>query len=179
MLIRVFKSTFPQYEVNIDVVKAKSLGVSINSLMSTIRLYFARVQASDFSRFGRQYRVYVQSDFDFRTDPESFSSIFVRNDAGKMVPINTIVTLNKIVGPETITRYNLYNAIVVNAEPAKGYSTGDAMAAIEQFAEEKLPGNIGYEWTGMSLEESQSGFSDRIDLCIKYLICLLLACCTV
>ncbi|MFD1166631.1 efflux RND transporter permease subunit [Sphingobacterium daejeonense] len=152
-----FKSTFPQYEVNIDVVKAKSLGVSINSLMSTIRLYFARVQASDFSRFGRQYRVYVQSDFDFRTDPESFSSIFVRNDAGKMVPINTIVTLNKIVGPETITRYNLYNAIVVNAEPAKGYSTGDAMAAIEQFAEEKLPGNIGYEWTGMSLEESQSG----------------------
>jgi HAE1 family hydrophobic/amphiphilic exporter-1 len=152
-----FKSTFPQYEVNIDVVKAKSLGVSINSLMSTIRLYFARVQASDFSRFGRQYRVYVQSDFDFRTDPESFSSIFVRNDAGKMVPINTIVTLNNIVGPETITRYNLYNAIVVNAEPAKGYSTGDAMAAIEQFAEEKLPGNIGYEWTGMSLEESQSG----------------------
>ncbi|MGB7528034.1 efflux RND transporter permease subunit [Sphingobacterium cellulitidis] len=152
-----FKSTFPQYEVNIDVVKAKALGVSINSMMSTIRLYFARVQASDFSRFGRQYRVYVQSDFDFRTDPESFSSIFVRNDKGKMVPINTIVTLKKIVGPETITRYNLYNAIVVNAEPAKGYSTGDAMAAIEKFSEEKLPGNIGYEWTGMSLEESQSG----------------------
>lgn len=152
-----FKSTFPQYEVNIDVVKAKSLGVSINSLMSTIRLYFARVQASDFSRFGRQYRVYVQSDFDFRTDPESFSSIFVRNTEGKMVPINTIVTLKKIVGPETITRYNLYNAIVVNAEPAKGYSTGDAMAAIENFSKDKLPGNIGYEWTGMSLEESQSG----------------------
>jgi len=152
-----FKSTFPQYEVNIDVVKAKSLGVSINSLMSTIRLYFARVQASDFSRFGRQYRVYIQSDFDYRTDPESFNSIFVRNDKGKMVPINTIVTLSKVVGPETITRYNLYNAIVVNAEPALGYSTGDAMAAIENYAEEKLPGNIGYEWTGMSLEESQSG----------------------
>lgn len=74
-----------------------------------------------------------------------------------MVPINTIVTLKKIVGPETITRYNLYNAIVVNAEPAKGYSTGDAMAAIENFSKDKLPGNIGYEWTGMSLEESQSG----------------------
>ncbi|MVZ60518.1 efflux RND transporter permease subunit [Sphingobacterium humi] len=152
-----FKSNFPQYEVNIDVVKAKSLGVSINALMSTIRSYFARVQASDFSRFGRQYRVYVQSDFDFRKDPESFNSIFVRNDQGKMVPINTILTLEKIVGPETITRYNLYNAIAVNAEPAEGYSTGDAMAAIERHAEEKLPGNYGYEWTGMSFEESQSG----------------------
>ena len=152
-----FKSNFPQYEVNIDVVKAKALGVSINSLMSTIRSYFARVQASDFSRFGRQYRVYVQSDFDFRKDPESFNSIFVRNDQGKMVPISTILTLEKIVGPETITRYNLYNAITVNAEPAPGYSTGDAMEAIQRHAEEKLPGNFGYEWTGMSYEESQSG----------------------
>ncbi|SEF73730.1 efflux RND transporter permease subunit [Sphingobacterium lactis] len=152
-----FKSTFPQYEVNIDVVKAKSLGVSINSLMSTIRLYFARVQASDFSRFGRQYRVYVQSDFDFRTDPESFNSIFVKNNNGEMVPINTIITLEKIIGPETITRYNLFNAIVVNAEPAPGYSTGDAMDAIAAYADEHLPGNIGYEWTGMSFEESQSG----------------------
>ncbi|MGJ1206006.1 efflux RND transporter permease subunit [Sphingobacterium lactis] len=152
-----FKSTFPQYEVNIDVVKAKSLGVSINSLMSTIRLYFARVQASDFSRFGRQYRVYVQSDFDFRTDPESFNSIFVKNNNGEMVPINTIITLEKIIGPETITRYNLFNAIVVNAEPAPGYSTGDAMDAIAAYADENLPGNIGYEWTGMSFEESQSG----------------------
>lgn len=152
-----FKSTFPQYEVNIDVEKAKSIGVSINSLMSTIRLYFARVQASDFSRFGRQYRVYVQADFDFRNDPESFSSIFVRNKDGKMVPINTIVTLNKIIGPETITRYNLFNAIMVNATPAAGYSTGDAMEAIATYANANLPGNIGYEWTGMSYEESQSG----------------------
>lgn len=152
-----FKSNFPQFEVNIDVVKAKSLGLSINSLMSTIRSYFARVQASDFNRFGRQYRVYVQSDFDYRTDPESFNSIFVRNDNGDMVPINTVLTLKKMVGPETITRYNLYNAIMVNAEPAPGYSTGDAMEAIQSYADEHLPGNYGYEWTGMSYEESQSG----------------------
>ena len=152
-----FKSNFPQFEVNIDVVKAKSLGLSINSLMSTIRSYFARVQASDFNRFGRQYRVYVQSDFDYRTDPESFNSIFVRNNNGDMVPINTVLTLKKMVGPETITRYNLYNAIMVNAEPAPGYSTGDAMEAIQLYADEHLPGNYGYEWTGMSYEESQSG----------------------
>ncbi len=152
-----FKANFPQYEVNIDVVKAKSLGVSINALMSTIRTYFARVQAGDFSRFGRQYRVYVQSDFDFRKDPESFNSIFVRNNEGKMVPISTVLTLDKVVGPETISRYNLYNAISVNITPAKGYSSGDAMGAIQQLAEDKLPGNYGYEWTGMSFEESRSG----------------------
>jgi HAE1 family hydrophobic/amphiphilic exporter-1 len=115
------------------------------------------VQASDFNRFGRQYRVYVQSDFDFRKDPASFNSIFVRNNKGEMVPINTILTLEKTVGPETITRYNLYNAISVNITPAEGYSTDDAMQAIQKLADEKLPGNYGFEWTGMSYEESQSG----------------------
>ncbi|MFD2598916.1 efflux RND transporter permease subunit [Sphingobacterium corticis] len=152
-----FKSNFPQYEVDIDVVKAKSLGVDVRELMSTIRSYYARVQAGDFSRFGRQYRVYIQSDFDFRKDPESFNSIFVRNKAGEMVPINTLINLDKTVGPETITRYNLYNAIAVNATPAPGYSSGDVMEAIEQLADAELPGNYGYEWTGMSYEESQSG----------------------
>ncbi|MDF2475823.1 MAG: multidrug transporter AcrB [Sphingobacterium sp.] len=152
-----FKSNFPQYEVNIDAVKAKSLGVEIKDLMSTIRSYFARVQASDFNRFGRQYRVYVQSDFDFRKDPESFNSIFVRNNKGEMVPINTILTLEKTVGPETITRYNLYNAISVNITPAEGYSTDDAMQAIQKLADQELPGNYGFEWTGMSYEESRSG----------------------
>ncbi|MBE8722097.1 efflux RND transporter permease subunit [Sphingobacterium pedocola] len=151
-----FKANFPQYTVDIDAVKAKSLGVDIRDLMSTIRTYFARVQAGDFSRFGRQYRVYVQADFDYRKDPESFNSIFVRSKSGEMVPVNTLLSLEKAIGPETITRYNLYNAIAVNAEPADGYSTGDAMEAIQRLADEQLPGNYGFEWTGMSFEESQS-----------------------
>lgn len=152
-----FQSNFPQYMIDIDEVKARTLGVNVNDLMQTIRQYYARVQASDFSRFGRMYRVYIQSDFDFRRDSESFNSIFVRNNQGDMVPINTLITIERIVGPETIMRYNLFNAIAVNATPALGYSTGDAMEAIEQLAVEELPGNYGYEWTGMSLEESESG----------------------
>lgn len=152
-----FKSNFPQYEADIDVVKAKSMGVDIKEMMNTIRMYFARVNAGDFNRFGRTYRVYMQSDFDFRTDPESLNSIYVRNKDGAMVPVGTLMTLKKVVGPETISRYNLYNAITVNATPSSGYSTGDAMTAIEQLAEEKLPGNYGYEWTGMSYEESKAG----------------------
>ncbi|WP_437918278.1 efflux RND transporter permease subunit [Sphingobacterium sp. LRF_L2] len=152
-----FKSNFPQYEADIDVVKAKSLGVNIKEMMNTIRMYFARVNAGDFNRFGRTYRVYMQSDFDHRTDPESLNSIFVRNKNNEMVPVSTLMTLKKVIGPETISRYNLYNSIAVNATPADGYSTGDAMAAIEELTQAKLPGNFGYEWTGMSFEESQSG----------------------
>ena len=152
-----FKSNFPQYEAEIDVVKAKSMGVDIREMMNTIRMYFARVNAGDFNRFGRTYRVYMQADFEHRTDPESLNSIFVRTKSGDMVPVGTLMTLNKVVGPETIARYNLYNSIAVNASPAKGYSTGDAMEAIERLAEESLPGNYGYEWTGMSYEERKSG----------------------
>src|SRR5690606_37391636 len=152
-----FKSNFPQYEADIDIVKAKSMGVDIKEMMNTIRMYFARVNAGDFNRFGRTYRVYMQADFDHRTDPESLNSIFVRNKSGEMVPVGTLMTLNKVVGQETITRYNLYNSITVNATPAKGFSTGDAMAAIEKLAEESLPGNYGYEWTGMSYDVSKSG----------------------
>lgn len=154
-----FQANFPQYEVEIDVVKAKSLGIDIKDLMSTIRTYFARTKGGDFSRFGRLYRVYIQADFDYRTDPESFKSIFVRNKNGDMVPINTVLTLKKQHGPETISRYNMYNAITVNVRAAKGSSSGDVMKAMEKLAVEELPANYGYQWTGMSFEESQSGSS--------------------
>ncbi|MCA5006305.1 efflux RND transporter permease subunit [Sphingobacterium bovistauri] len=152
-----FKSNFPQYEAEIDVVKAKSMGVDIKEMMNTIRMYFARVSAGDFNRFGRTYRVYMQSDFDHRTDPESLNSIFVRNKDGKMVPVGTLMKLNKVVGPESISRYNLYNAITVNVNQSPGQSTGDVMKAIEKLAASELPGNYGFEWTGMSYEESKSG----------------------
>src|SRR5690606_12511135 len=93
-----FKSNFPQFEADIDVVKCKSLGVDIREMMSTIRLYVARVKGGDFNRFGRTYRVYLQADFDYRSDPESLNSIFVRNKEGKMVPVGTLMTLNKVIG---------------------------------------------------------------------------------
>jgi len=172
-----FKSNFPQYEADIDVVKAKSMGVDIKDMMNSIRMYFARVNAGDFNRFGRTYRVYMQSDFEHRTDPESLHSIFVRNKEGKMVPVSTLMTLKKVVGPESISRYNLYNAITVNINPAVGKSTGDVMNAIEKLAEEKLPGNFGYEWTGMSYEESKSGSQTILifGLCILFVYFLLSA----
>lgn len=164
-----FKSNFPQYEVDIDVVKAKAMGVDIKDMMNTLRYYFARTNAGDFSRFSRTYRVYMMSDFDYRTDPESLSSIYVRNKDGGMVPVSTLVNLNPIIGPETITRYNLYNAISVNADPASGYSTGDVMEAIEKLAIEKMPVNYGFEWTGMSYEESKSGSQTYLIFFLSFL----------
>ena len=172
-----FKSTFPQYEADIDILKAKSLGVDIKDMMNTIRMYFARVSAGDFNRFGRTYRVYMQSDFEHRADPESLNSIFVRNKDGKMVPVGTLMTLNKVVGPESISRYNLYNAITVNINPSSGSSTGDVMAAVEALSKDELPGNFGYEWTGMSYEESKSGSQTILifALCILFVYFLLAA----
>src|SRR5690606_15484077 len=152
-----FNANFPQYLLEVDPVKAKALGVSINEMMQTIQGYYGRVRVSDFNRFGRQYRLYMQADFEYRAEPESFKSIFVRNSNNEMVPVNTIVKLKKVMGPEIVNRYNLYNAIAINAIPAKGYSTGEAMNAMEETASAYLPGNYSYEWTGMSLEESKSG----------------------
>src|SRR5690606_1582429 len=136
-----FKANFPQYQLDIDFVKAQALGVAPKDLMTAVRGYYARVQAGDFSRFGRQYRIYMQSDAQFTEDAESFKSIFVRNNKGEMVPANTLIKLTKKLGPETVNRYNLFNAITVNATPAAGYSSGDAMEAIEKVADETLLAN--------------------------------------
>ena len=151
-----FNANFPQYALDIDYIKAKALGVNIKDLMNTIRAYFGRVQAGDFSRFGRQYRVYMQADVDFRSAPENFNSIFVKNKNGEMLPANTIVKLRRVYGPETVNRYNLFNAISIKATPADGYSTGDVIEVIEEIASE-IPGNYSYEFTGMTLEEKSSG----------------------
>ncbi len=150
-----FDANFPQYMLDIDYVKAKSLGVSIKDLLGTIRAYYGRVQAGDFSRFGRQYRVYMQADIGFRDNPETFKSIYVKNKKGEMLPANTLVKLRKVYGPETVNRYNLFNAISIKAVPADGFSSGDLIKAVEEVSQ-KLPGNYSYEFTGMSLEEKSS-----------------------
>ncbi len=151
-----FNANFPQYILDIDYVKSRALGVNVKELMNTIRAYYGRVQAGDFSRFGRQYRVYMQADIDYRTDPETFNNIFVKNDKGEMLPANTLVKLRKVLGPETVNRYNLFNAISIKATPADGYSTGDAIKVVEELSKE-LPGNFSYEFTGMTLEEKLAG----------------------
>ncbi len=152
-----FKANFPQYEISIDYLKAKAMGVNVREMLRTVQSLFGRVQAGDFNRFGRQYRVYMQADIQYRNEPSSLNSVFVKGSSGEMVPVNTLMKVERVFGPEIVTRYNLFNSISINASPSPGYSTGDAMNAVEQMASSKLPANYSYEWTGMSLEEKESG----------------------
>lgn len=153
----MFRADFPQLELEVDEDKAHQLGVDISSMLSSIQTYFAGDQSLNFIRFGKFYRVNVKADGVFRTDEEAFNEIFVRNDQGQMVPVKSMVTLNKVYGPESVNRYNLYNALTINVDAKPGYSNGAIMETLEKNVLNTLPGDYSYEWTGLSLEEKSSG----------------------
>jgi hydrophobic/amphiphilic exporter-1 (mainly G- bacteria), HAE1 family len=152
-----FAAGNPQYKIEIDNAKAMQLGVSINELLQTLQTYYGSSFVSDFNRFGKYYRVMAQADVSYRADAASLNGIYAKNDKGEMVPINSIVTLKRTYGPETVTRNNLFNAVTINGIPKPGYSTGDAIRAIEETAKQVLPRGYAYEWTGMTREERKTG----------------------
>lgn len=152
-----FAAGNPQYKIEIDNAKAMQLGVPINELLQTLQTYYGSSFVSDFNRFGKYYRVMAQADVSYRADAASLNGIYAKNDKGEMVPINSIVTLKRTYGPETVTRNNLFNAVTINGIPKPGYSTGDAIKAIEETAKQVLPRGYAYEWTGMTREERKTG----------------------
>jgi HAE1 family hydrophobic/amphiphilic exporter-1 len=152
-----FAAGNPQYQMDVDNAKARQLGVPVSELLQTLQVYYGSSFVSDFNRFGKYYRVMVQADAKYRNTPQSLNDVFVRNNEGKMVPANALVTLKRVYGPETVTRNNLFNAVTINGVPKPGYSTGDAIKAIEETAKQTLPRGYGYEWTGMTREEIKSG----------------------
>lgn len=152
-----FAAGNPQYEIEIDNNKAKQLGVSVSELLQTLQIYYGSSFVSDFNRFGKYYRVMAQADVLYRTDAASINNIYVKNATGGMVPANSLVTLRRVFGPETVTRNNLFNAVTINGAPKPGYSTGDAIRAIQETAKEALPRGYTYEWTGMTREEVSTG----------------------
>jgi hydrophobe/amphiphile efflux-1 (HAE1) family protein len=164
-----FRADFPQFELEVDEDKASQMGLSVNDIMQTIQMYFSGDQSLNFTRFGKFYRVSIKADGIFRTDEDAFNEIFVRNDVNQMVPVKGLVTLNKVYGPESMSRYNLYNALTINVMPLPGSSSGDIMDNLEQNVLSKLPADYGYEWTGLSLEEKSSGAQTMVIL----LLCLL------
>ncbi|MFD2162800.1 efflux RND transporter permease subunit [Paradesertivirga mongoliensis] len=152
-----FASGNPQYQLEVDNAKARQLGVQVRDLLQTLQVYYGSSFVSDFNRFGKYYRVMVQADAKYRSNPLSINEIFVKNAQGKMVPANSLVRFKRVYGPETVTRNNLFNAVTINGVPKPGYSTGDAIRAIEETAKETLPRGYAYEWTGMTREEISSG----------------------
>jgi len=172
-----YKADYPQLQLEVDDEKADQLGVSVKDILATMQAYFGTAQASDFNRFGKYYRVIVQADIADRTDPSAIDRVFVKNKAGEMVPINTLVKLTRVYGSETASRFNLFNSIEVNAIPKPGYSSGDAIKAIEETAKEQLPVGYTYEFAGQTREEISSGGQSAIIflLCLVFVYFLLSA----
>lgn len=164
-----YKADYPQLQLEVNDEKANQLGVSVKDILSTMQAYFGGVQASDFNRFGKYYRVVVQADVADRTDPSAIDRVFVKNSKGEMVPISTLVKLTRVYGSETASRYNLFNSIEVNAIPKPGYSSGDAIKAIEETAKEQLPSGFAYEFSGQTREEISSGGQSTV----VFLLCLI------
>jgi HAE1 family hydrophobic/amphiphilic exporter-1 len=152
-----FSTGNPQYMLNIDEARTKQLGVSISDLLQTLQVYYGSSFTSDFNRFGKFYRVIVQADIPYRTDPGTLNNVFVKNNLGEMVPINAVVSLQRVYGPETVTRNNLFNSVTINGLPKPGYSTGDAIKAIQEVTQNVLPRGFSYEWSGQTREEIGAG----------------------
>lgn len=152
-----FNTGNPQYMLNIDDAKVKQLGINVSDLLQTLQIYYGSSFVSDFNRFGKYYRVIAQADVPYRTDPSSLNTIYVKNNAGNMVPVSGVVSLQRVFGPETVTRNNLFNAVTINGVPKPGYSSGDANRAISEVAEKYLPRGYSYEWSGMTREEIGAG----------------------
>lgn len=152
-----FDTRYPQYWVDIDAAQCERVGITPAQVLSTMAGYFGGNYASNFNRFNKLYRVMLQADPATRVTPESVKHFYVRTGNGEMAPLSQFVTLTKTYGPQSISRFNLYNSIAVNGTPAAGYSSGDALRAVAETAEKVLPRNYGYELGGISREESATG----------------------
>ena len=148
--------------LNINEAKAKQFGVSVSELLQTLQVYYGSAFVSDFNRFGKFFRVIAQADVPYRMEPSSLNNIYVKNNLGEMVPANALVSLERVYGPETVTRNNLFNAASINGIAKEGYSSGDAIRAVREVADKYLPRGFSYEWSGMSREEIGAGSQQNL-----------------
>jgi HAE1 family hydrophobic/amphiphilic exporter-1 len=152
-----FRANVPQLFAEIDRTKVKTLEIPLSNVFSTLQAYLGSTYVNDFNKFGRTYQVNVQADSVFRVQKEDIQRLEVRNNNGQMVPLGTFVSVEGILGPQIITRYNMYPAAPINGDAAPGFSSGQALDLMEQMAKAKLPPSMGFEWTGMSFQEKAAG----------------------
>ena len=172
-----FNINFPQYMVHIDPAKAKRAGVSPSTILSTIAGYYGGQYASYINRFSKMYYVTLQSRPEDRLDVESLNNIYVRTDKGEMAPVGEFVELEKVYSSDVLNRFNLYNAISVQGTAAPGYSSGDAIQAIREVADQVLPKGYGYEFDGITREEAQTTSNTLIifGICLLFIYLILSA----
>jgi hydrophobic/amphiphilic exporter-1 (mainly G- bacteria), HAE1 family len=164
-----FNANFPQFLLHIDEDRAAQKGITADNAMSTLQALIGSEYATNFIRFGQMYKVMVQALPEYRAQPEDLLNLHIKNEVGKMVPFSSFLRIEKVYGPEQVTRYNMYTSAMINGQPAKGYSSGQAIAAIKEVAAQKLPKGFGYDWAGSSRDQAQAG-NQAIYI---FLICLI------
>ncbi|WP_419802453.1 efflux RND transporter permease subunit [Mucilaginibacter sp.] len=152
-----FDPNFPQYLITVDQQMAAKKGITIDKAMTTLQTLMGSYYASNFIRFGQMYKVMVQASPEYRTKPEDVLRLYVKNGQGEMVPFSTFIKMQRVYGPEQLTRYNMYTSAMINGDASAGYSSGDAINAINKIAAEKLPKGYSFEWSGMTREQILSG----------------------
>ena len=172
-----FNPNFPQYQLDVNVSKCKEAGVMVTDVLNAMQVFYGSSYVSNFNEFGQQYRVIVQADTNYRSSPAGLNQIGIKTTAGSMAPITEFITLKRIYGPESVTRFNLFNSMSVSGSPNDGYSTGQSLIAIQEVAAQSLPAGYGFEYSGISREEQNSG-SQTIYifvLCLAFVYLLLSA----
>ncbi|MEP4484221.1 MAG: multidrug efflux RND transporter permease subunit [Halioglobus sp.] len=152
-----YRANVPQYFIDVDRVKAKNLGVSLNEVFMTLQAQMGSLYINDFNKFGQTYKVVMQAESRYRSDLADLDHFYLRGSGGSMVPLSTLVTTQPILGPDVSQRYNLYRAASVRANAAPGYSSGAAMSSVESLADKILPAGYRIEWTGMAFQEREAG----------------------
>ena len=174
MAYSTFDVRYPQWTVEVDAAKCKRAGITPDAVLSTRSGYYGGQYVSNFNRFSKVYRVMIQADPVFRLDETSLDNAFVRMSNGEMAPLSQFVTLTRSYGAESLSRFNMYNSIAVNAMPADGYSTGDAIKAVQETAEQSLPKGYGYDYGGITREENQQSGTTIIIFGICFLMIYLI-----
>ncbi|MGJ3523989.1 efflux RND transporter permease subunit [Nitratidesulfovibrio sp. D1] len=157
-----FSANAPQLFISLDRNKAKALGVPVNTIFDTMQATFGASYVNDFNKFGRTFKVQMQSEADFRARPADVANVFVRATSGEMIPLTSLVDVQEVTGPEVVERFNVFPAAKVVGGPAAGYSSGQAIAAVEQVAAEVLPAEFTLAWSGSAYQEKQTGGSSSL-----------------
>ncbi|MHA4896551.1 efflux RND transporter permease subunit [Pedobacter sp. PWIIR3] len=152
-----FNPNFPQYQIDVNVAKIKQAGLTVTDVLGVLQGYYGGVYASNFNKYGKQYRVMYQADAAYRANEQTLNSIYARTANGTMAPVGSFITLTKVYGPQAISRFNLFTSIAVTGAPNAGFSSGDALKAVQEEAAIHLPAGYGYEFSGLSREEMAGG----------------------
>jgi HAE1 family hydrophobic/amphiphilic exporter-1/multidrug efflux pump len=169
-----FSTRVPQVKLDINRDKIKSLGIPLSDVFEGLQTYLGGLVVNDFTRFGRSFRVMLQAEPEFRLTPENIGGIYVRNSKNEMVPLGTLTTISSVTGPDIIQRYNVYRSAEISGGPAPGYSSGQAIAAMEELAKTALPDGYGFEWTGTAYQEKAAGGSQAAIFALALLLVFLL-----